>query len=122
MTKIHFPIHHADASRTQSRTPEQEIGGLELAVCMFGRVTTFLYGVLCYLFFFGTYLYAIGFFGNFAVPKSLDSRPTIPFDEALLTNATLLTVFSVQHSVMARTWFKRIWTRIIPEAAERSTY
>ena len=86
------------------------------------RVAVFLYGVLSYAVFFLTFLYALGFIGNFYVPRSLDSAARAPFWQAFLTDALLLAIFAVQHSVMARPAFKRVLTRVIPEAAERSTY
>jgi methanethiol S-methyltransferase len=89
---------------------------------MVDRVAAFIYGVVSYFVFFGTFLYAVGFIGNLFVPKSIDSGPSVPFGEALLVNAGLLALFAVQHSLMARPRFKRAWTRLIPQPVERSTY
>ena len=86
------------------------------------RFAMLAYGLLCYAVFFAVFLYSIGFVGNLIVPKSIDSVPTATLGTALLINTLLLAVFAIQHSVMARPAFKRAWTKIVPAAAERSTY
>jgi protein-S-isoprenylcysteine O-methyltransferase Ste14 len=89
---------------------------------MFKRLLVFLYGLTCYVIFFVTFLYAIGFVGNLYVPRSLDGALSGVFTTSLIIDLALLTGFALQHSVMARRGFKSWLTRFIPEPAERSTY
>ena len=86
------------------------------------RILYFAYGVACYAVFFATFLYALAFVGNCPRIPSLDGPRTGSLAAGLAANAALLAVFAVQHSLMARPWFKERWTRLVPPVLERSTY
>jgi methanethiol S-methyltransferase len=87
-----------------------------------GRILALCYGIVAYLIFVGAFLYAIGFVDGVVVPKTIDDGTNVPIAEAIATNLLLLTIFALQHSIMARQPFKRWWTTLIPASIERSTY
>ena len=86
------------------------------------RKLYFLYGVVNHLLFLGVFVYLLGFLANVLVAKSIDSGPTGPVAAAVTVNLLLMGLFAAQHSIMARPAFKKVWTRIIPQPIERSTY
>jgi len=89
---------------------------------MFRRVAVFAFGGFSYAVFLGTFLYALAFVGGFLAPTTLDGAARMAFGPALAIDLGLLTLFALQHSVMARPAFKRAWTRLVPEPLERPIY
>src|SRR6202165_5042564 len=87
-----------------------------------GRILSFCYGLLAYVVFLAAFLYAIGFIAGLVVPRTIDTGAVTPVVNALVIEILLLSLFAVQHSVMARTTFKQWWTQYVPKAIERSTY
>ena len=89
---------------------------------MVSRISIFLYSLVCYAVALAALLYAVGFIGDFVVPKTIDSGTAADPLTALFYDLPLLALFALQHSIMARQGFKRAWTKIVPKAAERATY
>ena len=87
-----------------------------------GGVLAFLYGIVSYVVFFIAFLYAIGFTGSLVVPKAINDGAAAGAVEAIIVNLVLLSIFALQHSIMARPGFKAVWTRVVPKSIERSTY
>ena len=87
-----------------------------------GKLVAFLYGIVAYLVFAIVIVYSLGFVSGLVVPKTIDSGPVGPLVESIVINIVLLTIFALQHSVMARPQFKTWWTTIVPKSVERSTY
>jgi protein-S-isoprenylcysteine O-methyltransferase Ste14 len=87
-----------------------------------GRFIAFLYGLASYVIFLVTFLYAIGFVAGLIVPKTIDTGAVVPLTKAIIVNLLLMSVFAIQHSVMARQQFKQWWTQFVPQSIERSTY
>jgi len=86
------------------------------------RIVALVYGALCYAFFFVTFLYALAFVENAFVPRTIDVGPEASLTEALIIDLVLMSLFAIQHSVMARPQFKAWWTQFVPKEVERSTY
>jgi protein-S-isoprenylcysteine O-methyltransferase Ste14 len=102
-------------TQTQAVSPEVRGNPME-------RFSAFLYGLVAYLVFFVSFLYAIGFVSGLVVPKTIDSGEATPGAGAFIVNILLMSVFAVQHSAMARRQFKQWWTHYVPKSVERSTY
>lgn len=86
------------------------------------RLSVVVYGVVSYLIFLVTFLYLVGFIADISVPKSINDGPALAWPLALLINLGLIGIFALQHTIMARSAFKTTFARVLPDAAERSTY
>jgi protein-S-isoprenylcysteine O-methyltransferase Ste14 len=106
---------------TQIQTISEEMKGSPIA-----RFVAFIYGFASYAIFFVAFLYAIGFVSGLMVPKTIDkpidTGAAAPLPEAIIIDLVLMSVFAIQHSVMARKQFKQWWTQFVPKPVERSTY
>src|ERR1700722_19458143 len=109
----------SEATMTQIQTLNADTRGQGN---VFGRIIAFLYGIVAYVIFFVTFLYAIGFVEGMIVPKTIDGGTAGPTMQALIVNLVLMSIFAIQHSVMARPQFKRWWTKFVPPSVERTTY
>jgi protein-S-isoprenylcysteine O-methyltransferase Ste14 len=86
------------------------------------KIFSLIYGIVAYIISMGTIVYIVGFVSGLIVPKNIDSEPGSSLGLALLIDSVLLSLFALQHSIMARPAFKQWWTKFIPEPIERSTY
>jgi protein-S-isoprenylcysteine O-methyltransferase Ste14 len=86
------------------------------------KAIALLYGLVSYVIFFVSFLYALGFVEGLVVPKTIDIGASSPVGEAIVIDLLLLSLFAIQHSVMARPQFKKWWTQWVPNSIERSTY
>src|SRR6202035_6200272 len=116
---IAIPVIPTEETMTQIQNLNADARGQGNVV---GRMIAFLYGIVAYVVFFVTFLYAIGFVENLVVPKTIDGGAAGPTVQALIVNLVLMSIFAIQHSVMARPQFKQWWTKFVPASVERATY
>jgi protein-S-isoprenylcysteine O-methyltransferase Ste14 len=121
-SQAHLKDKSSSAQRLSPAEDRQRLTVFKREEHSMGRLAGFLYGIASYAVFFVTFLYAIGFVSGLFVPKTIDSGVVVPMAEALTVNLVLMSLFAIQHSLMARPWFKRWWTKIVPSSIERSTY